>query len=236
VNGVAGALLGSVGAVSAPPPPTPLFERHGDEFTTRWSEPPVVMTLTSVRESGEGLYAEIFIHYIEEEIHWARLNLASTSTREAVVRRLDAEAAGVPWRPMLERAIRATRDAARQGSPLVTLTGRVTSPTRELVPGLLYEGEPTALIADGDTGKSLFAVALSTACQAGVALPFGLKPARAVQAAYLDWETSQDTIETRLANVEVPGGSGGAAPPSRAARRRELVRCPQGRRRSRGRS
>jgi hypothetical protein len=74
----------------------------------------------------------------------------------------------------------------------------VTSPTRELVPRFLYEGEPTLVFADGDTGKSLFALALGTAVHAGVALSV-LKPARSAAVAYLDWETSRDTIESRLA-------------------------------------
>jgi len=92
-------------------------------------------------------------------------------------------------------------EAARQGEPLVVLTGTVPSPARELVPRLLYEGEPTLVFGDGDTGKSLFAVALAAAVQGGVALPFGLKPVRAVPVAYLDWETSRDTLEERLALV-----------------------------------
>jgi RecA-family ATPase len=81
------------------------------------------------------------------------------------------------------------------------LTGTVTSPTRELVPRLLYEGEPTLIYADGDTGKSLVALAPAVVVHSGRALPFGLTPARAVPAAYLDWETSRDTLEARLALI-----------------------------------
>src|SRR5262249_52833472 len=65
----------------------------------------------------------------------------------------------------------------------------------------LYVGEPTLMYADGDTGKSLFALTLAAAVQSGTALPCGLTPACAVSAALLDWETSRDTVEGRLALV-----------------------------------
>jgi hypothetical protein len=104
----------------------------------------------------------------------------------------------MPWGDYLEEAAWRLTQAAREGEPIVTLTGTVTSPTRDLLPRFLYEGEPTLLFADGDTGKSLVALTLAVAVHSGSALPFGLKPARAVPAAYLDWETSRDTIEARL--------------------------------------
>jgi len=37
----------------------------------------------------------------------------------------------------------------------------MSAPPRVVVPRLLFEGEPTLCFADGDTGKSLFAVALA---------------------------------------------------------------------------
>jgi hypothetical protein len=105
------------------------------------------------------------------------------------------------WGEYLEEAAWRFTQAAREGEPLAPLTGRVTSPTRELVPRLLYEGEPTLLFADGDTGKSLFAQAIATAVHAGVALPCGLRPARPVPVAYLDWETTRDTVDARVAAI-----------------------------------
>jgi hypothetical protein len=116
-----------------------------------------------------------------------------------------------PWGHYLEEAAWTFTRAARQGEPLVTLTGRVTSPTRALVPDFLYESEPTLVYGDGDTGKSLLALTLAVAVTAGVALPGGLAPARATPAAYLDWETSRDTAEARVALVAA--GLGLTPPP-----------------------
>jgi hypothetical protein len=180
---------------------SPSFERHGSEFTMTWTEPPVVMTLSRVREGRDGVHAELAIVHAGFEIHMSRLGLLSTSAREAVVKKLQADPSILPWRLMLERACIATVRAARQGEPLVTLTGRPTSRTRELLPRLLYEGEPTQIYGDGDTGKSLVALAIAAAVHSGTALPFGLKPARAVPVAFLDWETTRDTLDGRLAEV-----------------------------------
>ena len=122
------------------------------------------------------------------EIHWGNLTLPSTSQRETLVKKLTAVREDVPWRVIVERMARTTAQAVRQGEPFAVLTGRSVSATRELLPRMLYEGEPTALIADGDTGKSLVGITFAAAVQSGAALP-GLRPVRAVPAAYLDWET-----------------------------------------------
>jgi AAA domain len=189
---------------------TPTFERHGDEFSMAWGFPPVTMTLSRVRESSDGMRGELAVTHGGHEIHWGQLPLASTSARETVVKKLVAILDAEPWRLMLERAVRATRDAVRQGDPMVTLTGRPTSPTRALLPPLLYEGQPTELFGDGDTGKSLVALAVGISVQSGTGLP-GLKPMRIVRVAYLDWETHLDDMEARHA----PLAAGlGIAPPA----------------------
>jgi AAA domain-containing protein len=62
-----------------------------------------------------------------------------------------------------------------------------------VVPRLLYEGEPTLLYADGDTGKPLVGLTLAAAVHSGTGCP-AVSSQRAVPTAYLDWETSQDTL------------------------------------------
>jgi AAA domain len=188
------------------PPPTdmtgvPTFERHGDEFCMAWGFPPVSMTISRVRESSRGITAELSVTHGGQEIHWGEFNLASTAARETVVKKLQAILESEPWRLMLERTVRSTRDAVRQGEPFVTLTGRPTSPTLAVLPPLLYEGAPTEFYGDGDTGKSLMAITIGVALQSGASLPGGLKPARAVHVAYLDWETHLDDIEARMGPV-----------------------------------
>lgn len=173
--------------------------REGLDLVLGWSD--VRFALTGIREDRDGVRGELTVSQDGRRLSWGSFALSSMPAREALRKKLEALAPGRPWGDYLEEVcVRLTR-AARQGEPLVTLTGTVTSATRELVPRFLFEGEPTLVYGDGDTGKSLFAVALGAAVHGGVALPFGLKPVRAVPAAYLDWETSRDTLEERLALV-----------------------------------
>src|SRR5262249_35446586 len=154
---------------------------------------------------------ELTITLDGRRLSWGAWSLASTPTRETLRKKLSHVAPPVKrWGPYLEEAAFRLTQAAREGEPLVTLTGAVTSSTRELVPRFLYESEPTLLYADGDTGKSLFALTLAAAVRSSTPLP-GLTPARAASVAYLDWETSRDTLEGRLALVAA--GLGIAPPP-----------------------
>lgn len=168
--------------------------------------------LSAARETREGVRGELTItDAAGRRLSWGALALSSTAAREALRRKLEALAPDRPWGGYLEEAAWRFTCASREGEPLAPLTGRATSPTRELVPRLLYEGEPTLIYADGDTGKSLCALAVAAAVHAGTPLPFGLSPARAVAAAFLDWETSRDTVEARLAQV---AAGLGIAPPA----------------------
>ncbi|MGH7264769.1 MAG: DnaB-like helicase N-terminal domain-containing protein, partial [Candidatus Rokuibacteriota bacterium] len=187
----------------------PELRREGLDLTLIWPNG-IRMTLTNIRIGSDGVRGEVTVTRHGRRLSWGALPLASTQAREAFRKRLIAVAPAVPWSEYLEDACFRLTTAAREGEPLVTLTGVVTSPTRALVPGLVYEGEATLIYGDGDTGKSLTATTVGVAVHAGVALPFGLVPARAVPTAYLDWETSQDTLESRVAPI---AAGLGIAPP-----------------------
>jgi hypothetical protein len=161
----------------------------------------VRFTLTAIRDGREGVRGELTVTRESRRLSWGAFALASTQAREGLRRKLEHVEPGLPWGEYLEETAFRLSQAAREGDPIVTLTGSATSRTRELLPGLLYEGEPTLIYADGDTGKSLVALTLAAAVHGGAALPLGLRPASSAPAAYLDWETSQDTLETRLALI-----------------------------------
>jgi len=185
-------------AGSTPATTEPELRREGFDLVLTLPDH-VRFSLSSIHDTRDGVRGELTVTHGARRLSWGSLALSSTQAREGLRKKLEATAPGLPWAEYLDDAAFRLTQAARQGEPIVTLTGKVTSPTRELMPRLLYEGEPTLVYADGDTGKSLFALAVACAMQSGTALPFGLKPARAVPAAYLDWETGRDTIESRLA-------------------------------------
>jgi hypothetical protein len=186
------------------------LRREGLDLVLVWPDG-TRFSLTAIHDGREGVRGELTVTQRGRRLSWGSWSLASTQARETLRKKLHAAAPDTPWGDYLEEAAWRFTQAAREGEPLVTLSGAVTSPTRELVPRFLYEGEPTLLYADGDTGKSLVALTLATAVQGGSALPSRLTPLRAVPAAYLDWETSRDTIEGRLAMVAA--GLGIRVPP-----------------------
>lgn len=175
----------------------PELRREGFDLVLTWPDG-VAFALTGIRDSRDGVRGELTVTQDHRRLSWGSFSLSSTTVRETLRKKLETTAPGPPWGVRLEEAAWRLTQAAREGEPLVTLTGTVTSAARALLPRVLYEGEATSVFGDGDTGKSLFALALAAAVQSGVALPFGLVPARAVTVAYLDWETSRDTAEERL--------------------------------------
>jgi hypothetical protein len=180
--------------------PGPELLREGLDLALAWPGG-VRFVLTAIRDGREGVRGELTVTRAGRRLSWTSFSLPSAQARDALRKKLEGIDHDMPWGEYLEEAAWRFTEAVRQGEPLVTLTGTPTGSTRELVPRLLYEGEPTLLFGDGDTGKSLVGLALAVAVQSGAVLPFGLKPVRPVPVAYLDWETSRDTLETRLAMI-----------------------------------
>lgn len=181
-------------------PRAPVVEALGTSVFVIYKDPGISLEFSRISDRHDTLSAEVTVtSLVAGEITWSRVNLASVQGRNALIKAAEETTPGLPWRRLVDESCRLVARHLRKGEPLVMLTGKPTSLTRELMPRLLYEGEPTVLYADGDTGKSLFALTVAVAMQSGASLPFGLKPARPMVAAYLDWETSRDSAETRLA-------------------------------------
>ena len=197
---------------AAPAAPEPELRRAGFDLSLRWPDG-VAMELRAIRDGGrDGVRGELMVYHGSRRVSWGAVALANTTARESLRKKLAVAAAGPNWGERLEQAAWHFTEAARAGEPLMTLTGlRTSSTTRALLPRLLYEGEPTLVFGDGDTGKSLFALAVAVAVQSGTALPFGLKPLRPVPTVYLDWETHPDTVDERL--TVVAAGLGIDPPP-----------------------
>jgi hypothetical protein len=179
----------------------PQLAREGLDLALVWNAERIRFVFAAMRDGRSGISGELTVMRAGRRLHWGRFDLSSTNVRETLRKKLEAASPEVSWGEYLEEVAWRFNQAARQGEPLVTLTGAPTSPTRELVPRFLYESEPTLVFADGDTGKSLLGLALAVAVQSGAGLPCGLKPARPTPSAFLDWETTRDTLEARLGQI-----------------------------------
>lgn len=179
-------------------PAPPEVAAVGDAVRFTWPALLVEAVLTNARDHALGLTAEVEIMLGGVSVHWAHLNLASTSGREGVVKKLLQVDRGLPWRPMLETLCRDGATAFRTGSPVLCLMPRLRPETeRFLIPKLLVRRESNVVFADGGHGKSLLGLALGIVAT-GIPLP-GLAPAsEPVHVLYLDWESTKEEHEERL--------------------------------------
>jgi AAA domain len=182
---------------------TPDVQRLGDEIAFSWPAHGAALSFAQLREGSEGVHGEIsVVSGVLGEIHSARLNLVSTPGRRGLIKELDEAAPGLPWRAMIEIACRMAVRDLRTGEPAAPLVPRLADERgRYLVPKLLLAGETNLVFADGGSGKSLEALAISIAVAAGITLPNGLHPSRSCPVLYLDWESTRLEHEDRLARL-----------------------------------
>jgi len=193
-------------------PAEPEFLHLGDELRFTWPALTVEARLTHHREGGDGLRAELSVRLGATDIHWGHLNLASSPSREGVVKKLAGIDRGLPWREMLEHVCRAGAQALRAGAPVVCMLPVLRTETlRYLIPKLLVRHETNLFYADGGSGKSLLAVAASVAAGSGAGLPGIATPTERVRVLYLDYESCLEEHQDRLAKLMA--GAGLAEPP-----------------------
>jgi AAA domain-containing protein len=182
----------------------PEIQRLGDEIAFSWPGHGVTLSFAQLREGSDGIHGEVsVVSGVLGEVHWGRLNLASTPAREGLVKKLDQVVPGLPWRPMLERACRRTVQELRTGEPAAPLVPRLADDTaRYILPKLLLAGETNLIFADGGSGKSLLALAVALAVAGKAALPNGLRPIDARPVLIADWESTRTEHEDREARLQ----------------------------------
>jgi AAA domain-containing protein len=179
----------------------------GDEIRFAWPAQTVEARLTHHREGGDGLRAELTVCLGPAEIHWGQLNLASTSSREAVVKKLVRIDQGLPWGVMLEHVCRVGARMLRAGEPVVCMMPAPRPGAgRDLIPKLLVRHETNLLFADGGSGKSLLAICLAIAAGSGAGLPGIAPPLARVPVLYLDYESHLEEHQDRLAKLLAGAG------------------------------
>ncbi len=180
-------------------PVGPRIALEGDEGSFTWTSEGVDIRMVGARESSDSLHAECYVCLKGEDVHWARLNLASTGEREKVVKKLEGLDRSIAWREHLEIACRRTAEHVRIGEPLVALVPAPRPPgQRDLIADVLPLGETSLIYADGDSGKGILALLMALVCLTGCTVPH-LRPLRRVRrVAYLDWETTEEEIAARV--------------------------------------
>ncbi len=182
-----------------------LFERNGLGYSCDFANEQVSFAVDRVRRGRDGLTAELLVQTtiptFGPHIHWARLNLSSTTARgtfaKACGRRTDG--ATIDWDGLLEVVCRKVAVAERQGMPFTTV-GRKTGvrETHWLVRNFLYLNEATTVFGDGGAGKSRFCLAIVLSIQTGETFIPGFVPVNIGPVLYLDWESNEDRLDARV--------------------------------------
>lgn len=180
----------------------PTVVRSLSGFTFSWPDLSLTITLMRIRESSQGLKAELVASHRDEHgkerviIHQS-CNLLTSKARLAseLGKRQPA-----PWDSMLEQVcVTALRDL-RLGEPVETLTAQDEDlrPSSFVLNPLLYEDEPTVIFGPGDSLKSFFllycALLLCNGAD-GPHLRCSPEPRRVL---WLDWEMSRRNVAGRV--------------------------------------
>ena len=180
-----------------------MLSRSGDAYVFTWDEAGYEIEMDHIHESSDGLHAEVDIRtskIITEgkkgHVHWARLNLSSTTSRGSLVTYLQKTVNSVNWREMLEFACVITAQQSRLGAPVLRLRD---VPERRhveyLVKRLLPIGQTTIVYGKGGGAKGWLASLIGLAVCQNQTTMSGIVATRAVNVLYLDWEA--DEFETR---------------------------------------
>lgn len=183
--------------------------RSLDGFVFSWTDLPLTVHLSRIRESTRGTTAELEARYQNgggksKTLTHQTLNLLTSKTRLAAELTTKQEA---PWPAMLEQVCVLALRALRQGAPVESL-----QPTTEDRPAwfvlnpLLYDKNPTVLYGPGDSFKSLLAL------YCGLLLASGMSGAHFACAPtpwrvlFLDWEMSVEDVRGRVKLLQAGDG------------------------------
>jgi hypothetical protein len=187
-----------------------MIERRGEAVFFLWQDSGVGIALDLLHERSDGIHGEITVQREtgpnqQGHIHWARINLSSTTARDGLRKVLhgktkdDLGNSSYEWEPMIEYACSVAAKRHREGDPFVSLRDMPVPPKLTyLLDKMIPVGQTSLLYSSGGSGKSLIAMAIAVAVSSGYPLPGGLRPNQKTRVLYLDYETDEEEQRLRL--------------------------------------
>ncbi len=193
-------------ALAEQPAREPL-EKDGLGWRFNPAEAPVTFGFSRIVERSSEITAELHVQSIgngeRQHVLRRRVNLLGSRTPADLAKDLDlaTDAAGWPWRKIVESAFASVIEAHREGESEQRLGGRKVAPPspRHLVDGLLIANVANTWFGPGGTGKSTVAVAACVAHEIGY--PLVGRSVEKGTALYLDWEDEEEAFERILWEV-----------------------------------
>lgn len=184
------------------------FEIDGDVgiYLIDWPELHIRARVDRIKESSDHeVKAEVKIDSARPtsagHLRAGRLNLTSPSARNSFGKSLAARDSEVDWDKVMEQLSLSVLDLWRRGSPVVELRGDVDVKALDkwLIQPIIQIQNPTLIYGPGSTGKSWFAQYLAVLCDEG--MNHGNLNVEPASVLYLDWETDQKEIGSRVTMI-----------------------------------
>ena len=192
----------------------PEVKRLGGIYTLAWKEEGVFARVDHIAEHSGVLSGEVLLQTVlpgqNGHLHQARLNLTSTTARNAVIKALQSRADDLDWYAIIEQLCREVINLQREGEPFQVLPEIASAPTVTYrAKPLLVEGQANVIYGPGEFGKSYLGQYLAALVASGYTQPFlEIDPGHVL---YLDYETSAADFKMRMEGIyrgleQEPGG------------------------------
>lgn len=175
-----------------------------DLYRFEWPDDQASIVMERFAEERGSIHAEVTCSTARPPnpglLQRSKLNLLADRSITSMAKKLESRQADVDWDGMLTAACFLAIERYRQGEPLVdlvTLSHQTDfQPLRFVVPPF-WEVNPSVVFADGDSGKSSFALALAVSVASGTPI-VGDDVLLQGKVLFLDWETDEGTHAERL--------------------------------------
>ncbi len=179
------------------------FRKVGMGYVCEFPASHITFTVDHIRRNSEGMSGEVLVEAelptIPRHLHWARLNLSSTSARGTLEKFLAKRTQGIdiPWTTILETICRKIALSEREGEPFVDVGTDDPETLTWLVQDFAPLGEAMTVYGDGGVGKSLLSLAIALSVKTGLEFVPGFTPLKIGEPLYLDWEAGAARVNAR---------------------------------------
>ncbi len=178
---------------------TPTILSAGTGFIVTWKDEQIKFKITRIIEKTEGVSAEILVTKTDKHLYNARVNMLSPHSKKIMANELNRRIE-LDWDTIVEQAFTKLLAIYRQGEPIIQIDNdNSLQPLEYTLYPLLLKNEHNVFFGDGGTGKSLIANFIATLVQYNTP-HLGLQP-EGGNVLFLDWETSEKTIQRRASAI-----------------------------------
>lgn len=175
-------------------------------YKITWNELNITAEIDRIKETSDHeVKAEVKIISSRPtssgHLGFGRLNLTSTPARNSFAKSLTERDSEVDWNGLIVHLCRLVLEEWRGGSPAMQLSGKVDveAQVKWLIEPIIQLNNPTLIYGQGSAGKSWFAQYLAVLADEGSPQHnLGVTQSTVL---YLDWETDEAELDTRITMI-----------------------------------